>query len=142
MTAHPNDARRLGTLRFVESRRGQAIFASDDGTPIAVSACGDALRLRIGRHALPDYKLLANTEGEAVKVALAGEAAWRVSAGDLTLTLAAAPLRISLARRGQELLPSSTDEQFRGSTRLPNLPAAPPSTGSAKNLDHSTSAAS
>ncbi|MBI1774643.1 MAG: glycoside hydrolase family 31 protein [Proteobacteria bacterium] len=104
---------------------------------VAAHAPG-VLRLRIGAAGGADYGLLAREESSGVdfgrgggrpppqpspgSIRLETEAgSWRMTAGDLRLTLEADPLRFTLARGDAFLVESITDRHFRGQTRLPAL---------------------
>ena len=119
MELHPNCARRLQALASAGQSARAVHFASDDGTPVVVTACGAALRLRIGKATLPDYGLLQNVDAGALTVTRSAPNTWLIAAGDLALELAGAPLRIKLLRGSQVRLASITDEHFRGWPRIP-----------------------
>jgi len=119
MDLNPNSARRLQALTPAGSSATAIRFSSDDGVPVTVSACGAALRLRVGASSLPDYGLLQTVNESALTVTQADAHTWRISVGELALELSGAPLRATLFHQGHAVLRPVTDEHFRGWSRLP-----------------------
>src|SRR4029079_19665926 len=108
-----NPAREASRVRFdVELSDGSA-------TPALVETYADGVfRLRIGPHTLPDYSLVV-AAATKLRDATIDPHKLAVQNGDATLTLDAQPLRVCVARRGETLLTSITDEHFRGFARFP-----------------------
>ncbi|WP_374402898.1 alpha-xylosidase [Niveibacterium sp.] len=114
------------------SAAGENRFLADGEVPIALTAhrlanAGTVFRLRFGTATRPDYGLLPGlTAVEPLPLATTGDA-WTLAAGDVSLTLHRAPLRITVARRGEALLSSIfdvlLDEHLLGWARLPALAA-------------------
>ena len=116
---------RLSAVRFIDADAQCARF-DVDGNTLSVSAhAQDTLRLTFGQSRLPDYGLLQQPDATGrLAVTPQGEG-WRVSSGDITLAIDAAPLRLTLSKAGKTLLESITDQHFRGRTRLPAIGLQP-----------------
>jgi len=102
-----------------------ASFATSTGDMLEVTAyAAGAFRLRFGPNTRPDYGLLVG-RARACTIAQPAPNIWSFTAGDATLEVAAAPLRVRLMWKGVPVLTSITDEHFRGWTRLPTFGRAP-----------------
>ena len=79
----------------------------------------NTLRLTIGKSTQPDYQLLQQPLAGGALEVVAESDGWRISAGEMTLEISTAPLRLKLSRNGKAILTSITDQHFRGRSRLP-----------------------
>ncbi len=97
----------------------EALFQVDDVVMRVSAHMPDVLRLTLGESLLPDYGLLQSTSTEVSLTVAKSEGGWSVTAGDLTIEISTAPLRIALSRNGALLIASITDQHFRGHSRVP-----------------------
>lgn len=96
-----------------------AAFATSTGDVLEVTCYGPGVfRLRAGPNTRPDYALVTG-RAKPCTVARRDDGTWTFTAGDCTLELLTRPLRLRLLHRGAPVVESSTDEHFRGFTRLP-----------------------
>jgi alpha-D-xyloside xylohydrolase len=104
-------------------RTAAGFRAGTEAGPIEVSAFAPAvLRLTLGERSGPDFGILvAGSEPPAGVEVQKTEDGVRLTAGDLRLELRRGPLRLTLARRGQVLLQSTTDGTFGEQLRLPSF---------------------
>jgi alpha-D-xyloside xylohydrolase len=95
--------------------------AGTEAGPIEVSAFAPGiLRLTLGERSGPDFGILvARSEPPAGVEVKETEDEVGLTAGDLRLVLQRAPLRLTLSRRGQVLMQSTTDGTFGEQLRLP-----------------------
>ncbi len=111
--------RRLGEVAFIAADNHAAHFTVD-GVALAFTApLPGLLRLVLGSASLPDYGLLRPEGAPGTIEVTAGDAAWHVASGALSIRIESAPLRISLTHAGHPVLASITDQHFRGRLRLP-----------------------
>jgi alpha-D-xyloside xylohydrolase len=127
---------RLITLAPSTAAPHEATAISLEGVRInfALATCGKGIfRLRMNPVAKPDYGLVSPTIDTAAAV-VQGDSSVSISAGSATLTLASDvthAISLTLQYKGNTLLTSITDEQFRGmakpleATRLPAFGLTP-----------------
>ena len=117
---------RLDALQSLGTSASGVSLATSTGDILEVTCYGPGVfRLRAGPNTKPDYGLVVG-RAKACAVEPGEDGAWKFTAGDATLELAAAPLRFRLLHRGTPIAGSITDEHFRGSTRLPAFGRAAP----------------
>jgi len=110
---------RLDAPQSLGASASGAAFATSTGDVLEVTCYGPGVfRLRAGPNTRPDYGLVTG-RAKACAVARRDDGAWTFTAADSTLEIAAEPLRFRLLHRGAPVVGSSTDEHFRGFTRLP-----------------------
>ena len=110
---------RLDALQSLGTSASGVSLATSTGDIFEVTCYGPGVfRLRAGPSTKPDYGLVVG-RAKACAVEPGEGGAWKFTAGDATLELAAAPLRFRLLHRGAPVAGSITDEHFRGWTRLP-----------------------
>ena len=110
---------RLSNVRFVSADTSVARFEVDGIALNVVAHAADTLRLIFGQSQLPDYGLLQKTVAEGTLSVEPQGGSWRITSGDISLKIEAAPLRLTLSKAGRTVLTSITDQHFRGRTRLP-----------------------
>ena len=110
---------RLSNVRFVSADTSVARFEVDGIALNVVAHAADTLRLTLGQSQLPDYGLLQKTVAEGSLTVEPQGGSWRITSGDISLKIEAAPLRLTLSKAGRTVLTSITDQHFRGRTRLP-----------------------
>ncbi len=119
MTHDATSILRLDALQSLGTSASGVSLATSTGDIVEVTCYGPGVfRLRAGPGTKPDYGLVVG-RAKACTVEPGEDGAWKFTAGDTTLELAAAPLRFRLLHRGTPIAGSITDEHFRGSTRLP-----------------------
>lgn len=102
-----------------------ASFATSTGDVLEVTAhAAGAFRIRLGPNTRPDYGLLVGRARGCTTTQPAPKL-WSFANGDATLELAGAPLRMRVLWKGAAVFVSTTDEHFRGWTRLPTFGRAP-----------------
>jgi alpha-D-xyloside xylohydrolase len=112
---------RLDSPQSLGATASGAAFATSTGDILEISCYGPGVfRLRAGPNALPDYGLVVGRT-KACSTRRDDAGVWSFTAGDTTLELAGAPLRLRLKHKGAIVFSSITDEHFRGWTRLPAL---------------------
>jgi alpha-D-xyloside xylohydrolase len=112
---------RLDEPQSLGATASGAAFATTTGDIVEVTCYGPGVfRVRAGPNARPDYGLVVG-RAKACETRRGEGGSWTFAAGDTTLELAGAPLRLTLRHRGNPVLSSITDEHFRGWTRLPSL---------------------
>ncbi len=112
---------RLDEPQSLGATASGAAFATTTGDIVEVTCYGPGVfRVRAGPNARPDYGLVVG-RAKACETRRGEDGRWTFAAGDTTLELAGAPLRLTLRHRGNPVLSSITDEHFRGWTRLPSL---------------------
>ena len=110
---------RLNEVRLLDASAHHARFEVD-GIALTIAAHAvDTFRLSLGKSTLPDYALLRQPHSLAPLSITTEGRSWRITNGDMTLDIDAAPLRIAIAKAGKMILTSITDQHFRGRTRLP-----------------------
>jgi alpha-D-xyloside xylohydrolase len=88
---------------------------------LEVSCFGPGVfRLRVGAHTRPDYGLVV-ARAQRCETIRGEKDTWSFTADGVRLELASEPLRFHLVRDEQRILSSTTDEHFRGFTRLPSI---------------------
>lgn len=116
---HQSSFTRFTEAKFISASHTEALFDLA-GTRLRVSAHAlNVLRLTLGQSKLPDYDLLQQKQASATLASTPTETGWRITAGDTTLDIVAAPFAIKLSRAGKTILTSITDQHFRGRTRIP-----------------------
>ncbi|MGE5171727.1 MAG: glycoside hydrolase family 31 protein [Rudaea sp.] len=121
MQPDPAEYLRLDVPHSLGATAAGAAFATSSGDVLDVECFGPGVfRLRVGPNTRPDYGIVvARAKGCSVAQRLPGT--WTFIAGDSTLEIAGAPLRIALSWKGTVVLRSITDERMRGGTRLPTF---------------------
>jgi alpha-D-xyloside xylohydrolase len=110
---------RLDALQPFGTTPSGASFATSTGDILEVTCHGPGIfRLRIGPRTLPDYGIVVGRTKPCTVVHERGQPS-RFDAGDASLWIGGAPLRVTLAWRGKPVFGSITDEHYRGWTRLP-----------------------
>jgi alpha-D-xyloside xylohydrolase len=110
---------RLDAPQSLGATGSGAAFATSTGDVLEVTCYGPGVfRLRAGPKTRPDYGLVTG-RAKPCAVARRDDGTWTFTAGDSTLEIADGPLRLRLLHRGAPVVESSTDEHFRGFTRLP-----------------------
>ena len=110
---------RLDAPQSLGASASGAAFATSTGDVLEVTCYGPGVfRLRAGPNTRPDYGLVTG-RAKACAVARRDDGAWTFTVADSTLEIAAEPLRFRVLHRGAPVVGSSTDEHFRGFTRLP-----------------------
>ncbi len=117
----PHRYRRFDQLELVSSDAHGATFAVDGETLRIDAHAVGVFRLRAGQGQRPDYGLLATPEAHMASHVAPVDHGWRITAGDCAFDVLEAPLRFRLWRAGRLVLQSTTDEHFRGYTRVPPL---------------------
>ena len=121
MQLDPSAYIRLNASSSLGTSASGAAFATSTGDVLEVSCFGPGLfRLRVGAHTRPDYGLVV-ARAQRCEVTRGEEETWSFAAGGTRLELAGEPLRFHLLQGGERLLSSTTDEHFRGFTRLPSI---------------------
>jgi len=121
MQLDPSAYIRLSASSSLGTSASGAAFATSTGDVLEVSCFGPGLfRLRVGAHTRPDYGLVV-ARAQRCEVTRGEEETWSFAAGGTRLELAGEPLRFHLLQDGERLLSSTTDEHFRGFTRLPPI---------------------
>ncbi len=119
MTFDPTAFVRLDALQSLGASASGASLATSTGDILEVSCYGPGVfRLRVGPSTRPDYGLVVGRT-KACSVAPGEGGAWVFTAGDSALEITATPLRFRLLHGGAPVAGSTTDEHFRGFTRLP-----------------------
>ncbi len=96
-------------------------FATSTGDVLDVSSYGEGVfRLRAGPEGRPDYGIVEGRR-QACVVTRTAPGNWSIAAGETTLEIGEAPLRLRLLRRGVQAAESSTDLRLDGSPRLPTI---------------------
>ena len=112
---------RLSASSSLGTSASGGAFATSTGDVLEVSCVGPGtFRLRVGAHTRPDYGLVV-ARAQRCEVTRGEEDLWSFTAGGVRLELTGEPLRFHLVQDGQRLLSSTTDEHFRGFTRLPSI---------------------
>ena len=112
---------RLDSPQSLGASASGASFATSTGDILEVSCYGPGVfRLRAGPNTRPDYGLVQG-KTRACTVAHEQDGRYTFAVGDAMLEIAPRPLRFRLLHRGHPVLASTTDEHFRGWTRLPTF---------------------
>jgi alpha-D-xyloside xylohydrolase len=112
---------RLDSPQSLGASGSGASFATSTGDILEVSCYGPGVfRLRVGPNTKPDYRLVQG-RAKSCTVTREQDGRYTFAAGDGVLEIAGAPLRFRVLHRGKPVLASTTDEHFRGWTRLPTL---------------------
>jgi alpha-D-xyloside xylohydrolase len=121
MQLDPSNYLRLDVPHSLGATAAGAAFATSSGDILDVECFGEGMfRLRMGPNTRPDYGIVVGRAKECV-VAQRLPGTWTFTAGDSMLEITGSPLRVRLTWKGASVLRSITDEQVRGSTRLPTF---------------------
>ncbi|MEO8536608.1 MAG: TIM-barrel domain-containing protein [Betaproteobacteria bacterium] len=121
MQLDPADYLRLDVPHSLGATAAGASFATSSGDILDVECFGEGVfRLRLGPATRPDYGILVG-RAKSCTVAQRLPGTWTFTAGESQLEISGAPLRITLAWKGDVVLRSITDEHARGGTRLPTF---------------------
>ena len=112
---------RLDAPQCVDTSASGAAFATSTGDVLEVTCFGPGVfRMRIGPNTRPDYGLILG-KAQACETAQTEQGTVTFTAGDSVLEIAGSPLQFRLRHKGAQVLGSTTDEHFRGFTRLPTF---------------------
>jgi alpha-D-xyloside xylohydrolase len=118
MQLDPTAYLRIEAHQSLGTTSSGASFATSTGDILEIASFGEgAFRLRMGPQTRPDYGIV-QTRTEACEVAHDTDE-WRFAAGRARLEIRNAPLSFRLLWKDALVFGSSTDQHFRGSTRLP-----------------------
>ena len=110
---------RIDALQAFGTSASGASFATSTGDILEVSCYGPGIfRVRLGPNTRPDYGIVVG-RAKPCAVEHARDRATTFVAGDATLEIGGAPLRLVLWWKGKPIFGSITDEHQRGWTRLP-----------------------
>jgi alpha-glucosidase (family GH31 glycosyl hydrolase) len=110
---------RLGATNSMGTSASGAAFATTTGDILEVSCFGPGIfRLRVGPNTRPDYGLVVG-RAQRCDVAQPGVGKWTFTAGNSRLEMVGEPMSLRLVHDDHAVLTSTTDEHFRGFTRLP-----------------------
>jgi len=96
-------------------------FATSTGDILELASYGPGIfRVRAGPDTRPDYGIVQG-HAQACTVTQPGAGVWALAAGDATLEITEAPLRLRLLHQDVQVLESATDLCRDGSPRLPAI---------------------
>jgi alpha-D-xyloside xylohydrolase len=121
MHLDPSAYLRIEARESLGTTASGASFATSSGDILEVECFGAGVfRLRMGPRTRPEYGIVQG-RAEACQVTQETPETWRFASGNAALELARAPLAFRLFQDDAPIFGSTTDLNFRGTTRLPTF---------------------